>query len=152
MNPGSLLFHADGRTQVWRKPHEYMHPSWCVSTLQAGGGGVMVWGVFSWDTLCPLIKVEQRLNATGYLNIFANQVHPFMAAMYPSANGFLQQNNSPCHKIRIDQEWFHEHDSEFSLLQWPAQSPDLNPIENLWDEMEQAIQSRDPQPANLTVM
>ena len=40
--------------------------------------------------------------------------------------------------------------SEFSLLQWPAQSSDLNPIEHLWDEMERAIQSRDPLPANLT--
>ncbi len=106
-----LLFHADGRTRVWRKPHEYMHPSCRVSTLQAGGGGVMVWGVFSWHTLGPLIKVEQCLNATGYLNIIANQVHPFMAAVYPSANGFFQQDNAPCHKARIVQEWFHEHDS-----------------------------------------
>ncbi|MGH0151888.1 UNVERIFIED_CONTAM: hypothetical protein FKN15_020795 [Acipenser sinensis] len=37
----------------------------------------------------PLIKVEKHLNATGYLNIIANQVHPFMAAVYPSANGFF---------------------------------------------------------------
>jgi exosortase/archaeosortase len=58
------------------------------STLQAGG--VMVWGVFS---LGPLIKVEQRLNAAGYLhlhlshlNIIANQVHLFMAAVYRSVN------------------------------------------------------------------
>ena len=91
-----------------------MHPSSHVSTLQAGGGGVMVWGVFSWHTLGLLIKVEQHLNATGYLNIIANQVHPFMTAVYPSANGFLQQDNAPCHKARIVQEWLHEHDSEFS--------------------------------------
>jgi hypothetical protein len=31
-----LLFHADGRTRVWRKPHEYTHPSSRVSTLQCG--------------------------------------------------------------------------------------------------------------------
>jgi hypothetical protein len=46
---------------------------------------VMVRGVISWHTLVPLIKVEQRLHATGYLNIITNQVHPFMAAVYPSA-------------------------------------------------------------------
>ena len=76
-----------------------------VSTLQAGGGGgVMVWGVFSWHTLGPLIKVEQRLIATGYLNIIANQVYPFTATVYPSGNGFIQQDNVSCHKVRIVQE------------------------------------------------
>ena len=130
-----------------------MHPSCHVSTLQAGGGGgggVIVRGVFSWHTLGSLIKLEQRLNATGYLNIIANEVHPFMAAVYPSANGFLQQDNAPYHKARIVQEWLQEHDSESSLLQWPVQSPELNPFEYLWDEMEQAIRSRDPLPAKLT--
>ena len=73
-----------------------------------------------------------------------------MAAVYPSVNGFLQQDNAPYHKARIVQEWLHEHDIEFSLLQWPVQSPDLNPIEHLWGEMEQAIRSRDPLPAYLT--
>ena len=74
-----------------------------------------------------------------------------MVAVYPSVNGFLQQDNAPYHKARIGQEWFHEHDSEFSLLRWrPVHSPDLNPIEHLWDEMERAIRSRDPLPANLT--
>ena len=73
-----------------------MHLSYRVSTLQAGGGGVMLWGGFSWHTLGPLIKVEQCLNAIGYLNIIANQVHPFMAAVYPSVNGFLSNIESIC--------------------------------------------------------
>ena len=98
--------------------------------------------------------MEQRLNVKSgatsrYRNIIANQVHPFMAAVYPSENGFLQQDNVPRHKARKVQEWFHEHGSEFSLLQWPSHSPDLNPIEHLWDGMERAIWSRDPPPAHL---
>ena len=111
---------------------------------------LVVWGVISWHTLGPMIKVEQHLNAAGYLNIIANQVHPFMEAVHQSANGFLQQDNLPCHKTGIVHEWFHKHDSEFSLLQWPAESPDLNPIEHLWDEMERATQNGDPLSANLT--
>ncbi len=41
-----LLRHSDGRVRVWRKEHESMDPSCLVSTVQAGGGGVMVWGIF----------------------------------------------------------------------------------------------------------
>ena len=47
--------------------------------VQSGVGCVMVWGMFSWHTLGPLIPIEQRLNAIAYLNIVADQVHPFMA-------------------------------------------------------------------------
>jgi hypothetical protein len=65
-------------------------------------------------------------------------VPPFTAAVYPSSNSFLQQD----YATRLVQEWFQEHDSEFSLLQWPDESPDLNPIVHLWEEMEQAIQTR----------
>ncbi len=45
-----LLRHSDGRVRIWRKEHESMDPSCLVSTVQAGGGGVMVWGIFSLHT------------------------------------------------------------------------------------------------------
>ncbi len=48
-----LLRHSDGRVRIWCKEHESMDPSCLVSTVQAGGGGVMVWGIFSWHTLGP---------------------------------------------------------------------------------------------------
>jgi len=51
-----------------------------------------------------------------------------MATMYPSSDGYFQQNNAPCHKVRIISNWFLEHDNEFTVLKWPPQSPDLNPI------------------------
>ncbi len=53
-----------------------------VSTVQAGGGGgVMVWGIFSWHTLGSLVPIEHRLNATVYLSIVADHVHPFMTTV-----------------------------------------------------------------------
>ncbi len=47
--------------------------------VQAGGGGLMVWGIFSWHTLSPLVPIEHRSNATAYLSIV--DVHPFMTAV-----------------------------------------------------------------------
>ncbi len=63
-----------------------MDPSCLVSTIQAGGGGVMVWGIFFWHTLYPLVPIEHRLNATAYLSIVADHVHPFMTIVYPSSD------------------------------------------------------------------
>ncbi len=42
-----LLRHSDGRVRIWHKEHERMDPSCLVSTVQTGGGGVMVWGIIS---------------------------------------------------------------------------------------------------------
>jgi len=70
--------------------------------VQAGGGGVMVWGMFTWHTLCPLVPTGHRLNATAYLSIVSDYVHPFMATMYPFSDGYFQQDNAPCHKARIN--------------------------------------------------
>ncbi len=51
-----------------------MDPSCLVSSVQAAGGdgGVMVWGIFSWHTLGPLVPIEHRFNATAYLSIVAD--------------------------------------------------------------------------------
>ncbi len=74
------------RVRIWRKEHESMDPSCLVSTVQAGAGGVMVWGVFSWHTLGPLVPIEHRLNTTVYLSIVADHVHPFMTTVSPSSD------------------------------------------------------------------
>ncbi len=88
-----LLRYSDGRVRIWRKEHESMDPSCLVSMVQATGGGVMVWGIFSWYTLGPLVPIEHRLNATAYLSIVADHVHPFMTTVYPSSDGYFQQDN-----------------------------------------------------------
>ncbi len=92
-----LLRHSDGRVRIWHKEHESMDPSCLVSTVQAAGGGVMVWGIFYWDTLGPLVPIEHRLNGTAYLSIVADHIHPFMTTVYPSSDSYFQQDNAPCH-------------------------------------------------------
>ncbi len=116
-----LLRHSDGRVRIWCKEHESMDPSCLVSTVQVGGGGVMVWGIFSWHTFGSLVPIEHRLNTTAYLSIVADHVHPFMTTVYPSSDGYFQQHNAPCHKAQIISDWFLEHDNEFTLLKWPPQ-------------------------------
>ncbi|GBN76099.1 hypothetical protein AVEN_185602-1 [Araneus ventricosus] len=111
-------------------------PSCQMKTLQAGGGGIMVWGMFFWSTLCPLISVDTTLSSAAYLKIVAYHVHSFMAIMFPYGYGHIQQDNAPCHRARSVSEWFEEHQSEFNLLPWPAQSSEINPTKHVWDEVE----------------
>ncbi len=61
----------------------WIHPA----TVLAGGGGLMVWRIFSWHTLGPFVPIEHCLNATVYLSIVADHVHPFMTTVYPSSDG-----------------------------------------------------------------
>ncbi len=74
-----------------------MDPSCLVSTVLAGGGGVMVWGIFSWHALGPLGPIEHRLNATVYRSIISDHVHPFMTTV---------QDNAPVTKLKSSQTGF----------------------------------------------
>ncbi len=60
-----LLQHSDGRVRIWCKEHESMYSSCLVSMVQAGGGGVMVWGTVSWHNLRPLVPIKAVLKAKG---------------------------------------------------------------------------------------
>ena len=64
---------------------------------QACGGSVMLWAMFCWETLGPGIHVDVTLICTTYLNIVADQVHPFMATVFPHGSELFQQDNAPLH-------------------------------------------------------
>jgi len=55
-----------------------------------------------WHTLGPLVPIGHRLNATAYLNIVSDHVYLFMASMYPSSDGYFQQDNAPWHVTKLE--------------------------------------------------
>ncbi len=125
-----------------------MDPSCLVSTVQAGGGGVMVWGVFlaHFGSLSTNWASFKRHSLPEYCCWPCPSLYDYM---YPSSDGYFEQDNVPCHKAQIISDWFLEQDNEFTLLKWPPQSPDLNPIVHFWDVVEREIHITDVQPTNL---
>ncbi|KAK3518727.1 hypothetical protein QTP70_009665 [Hemibagrus guttatus] len=144
-----LLHHTDGRVRVHRLPVAEMAPRCTLESSQADGGSVMIWTMFCWESLGPGIHVDVTLTPTTYLDIIAEHVHPFMKMVFPDGSGFFQQDNAPCHTAKMVQEWFEDHDKEFKVLTWPPNSPDLNPIEHLWDALDTQVRSMKAPPRNL---
>ncbi|GBN04634.1 hypothetical protein AVEN_1404-1 [Araneus ventricosus] len=92
------------------------------------------------------------MKAANYLNIIADQLHPYMAFVFLTRYGIFQQDNAPCHKARIVLEWFEEHTDEFHLMSWPPNSPDLNSMEHIWDVMEQQFRAQTPPCPNISTL
>ena len=131
------LSHADGRVRVYRRKGERFAPVCVRQHDRFGGGGVMVWGGIMGGQKTRLIVLRGNLNAQRYINNVLNaEAIPFLRRNAPAV---FQHDNARPHTARITRA--HLAASNVNVMQWPAMSPDMNPIEHIWDVLGRNVRS-----------
>lgn len=131
------LFGSDGKQIVWRKPNTELQSKHTKKTVKHGGGSVMVWGCFSANGVGNLVFVERIMDQYVYIDILKKNLQASADKMGMFNNFYFQQDNDPKHTARTVKTWLSSNVPD--QLKTPPQSPDMNPIENLWSELERKI-------------
>ncbi len=99
---------------------------------------VMVWAAMSSAGVGPLCFLEFTVNAVIYQDILEHFMLPSADKLYRDADFIFQQDLTPAHTVKGTESWFSDHG--VTVLDWPVNSPDLNPRESRWETPDPTMQ------------
>ncbi len=101
----------------------------------------MIWAAMSSAGVGPLCFLKSTVNADIYQDILEHFMLPSADKLYGDADFIFQQDFTPAHTAKGTKSWFNDHG--VTVLDWPANSPDLN-IENLWGIVKRKMRDTRP--------
>ncbi|UYV77730.1 hypothetical protein LAZ67_15002072 [Cordylochernes scorpioides] len=127
------------RVRVWRRRGESSNPAAIVERPTVRQRGIMVWGAIAYDSRSPLLRIQGTMTAQRYVDDVLRPVTlPYLQGV---PNALYQQDNARPHTARISQQAL----QDVQMLPWPPYSPDLSPIEHVWDIIGRRLRAL-PQP------
>lgn len=132
----------DKRVHVWSRARTRKSGEFSQKYDRWGSKSLMIWGGVSADNRTRPILIMGSVDATKYKSdVLEAEVVPFLAEN-PDVMAF-QHDNAPAHRAASTAQFLAS--SGIPTLPWPALSPDMNPIEHVWDHMKRKIRAQNPQ-------
>jgi transposase-like protein len=147
------LFNS-GSQYVRRPKCAALDPKYTIKTVKKGGGKINVWGCFHYRGVGVLKRIDGVMDSEYYKQILIKQAMPKMkelAAETEYVAWVFQHDNDPKHTAHTVTNYLDRKKDELGIqvMDWPSQSPDLNPIEHVWGYIKHQLRKRKDKPTSL---